>query len=123
MQPPKELDVLDRHKGFTAITLAPTSVKIVMGQQGEREAKYPDDYPDGKLAPQFIRWDSVMRERDTVWRPGQLLRKTTIGTLQEFNEQSFYQNNNDVTQAIYKVPGYRFRIAVWFDNQTGERIA
>lgn len=124
MKPPQEFNVIDAHGGFTAITLSPTYIRIVQDAViGEREEKYPDDYPCGKLRPQFIRWEKVMRERDTVRRPGHLLKQTTIGTLQEYNERSFFQNNNDVTQAIYKVPGYRYRIAVWFDNKTGERIA
>lgn len=33
-------------------------VKIVMGTTGEREAIYPDDYPNGKLAVPFVRWET-----------------------------------------------------------------
>lgn len=122
MQPPQELNVLDRHSGFTAITTSSTHVKIVLDPiSGEREAR-PEDYQP-TLTLSFVRWERVTRERDTLWRPGQLLKRTTIGTLQEFDERSFYQTNNNVTKAIYKVPGYKYRVAVWFDNVTGERIA
>jgi len=59
----------------------------------------------------------------TVWRPGSLLKRGTTGTLMEFDPKSFFQTNHDVTQAIYKVPGYGYPAAVWFDNATGRRIA
>lgn len=122
MLPPNELNVIDSHGGFTAITLARTSIKIIMGSKGEREA-IDSDYVNGKLSRPFVRWESVMRERDTLWRPASLLKRTTIGTLDEYDERSFYQNNNNVTKAIYKVTGYKYRVAVWFDNETGKRIA
>jgi tRNA/tmRNA/rRNA uracil-C5-methylase (TrmA/RlmC/RlmD family) len=93
-----------------------------MGSKGEREA-LASDYKDDRLQSQFVRWEKVGRECNTLWRPGQLLRKTTIGTLAEFNEDSFFQRNNKVTKAVYKVPGYCNRTALWFDNATGKRIA
>ena len=60
---------------------------------------------------------------DTLWRPGAVLKRTTTGTLVSHDECSFYQTNNDVTKAIYKVAGYRYPVCCWFDNATGERIA
>ncbi len=99
MKPPQTINVLDRHDGFTAVTLSPTY---------EREGNG---------------WRKVWRESNTVWRASKVLKRGTEGNLQEANESSFYQNNNNVTKALYKVPGYRFRIAIWFDNTTGERIA
>ncbi len=99
MKPPTTINVLDKHSGFTAITLS---------TRYEREG---------------LVWKKIWRESDSLWRPGKLLRKTTIGTLDELDENSFFQNNSNVTKALYKVPGYRFRIAVWFDNATCERIA
>ncbi|MFA5136961.1 MAG: hypothetical protein WC489_06270 [Patescibacteria group bacterium] len=60
---------------------------------------------------------------DTLWRPGKILKKSKTGVLLSFNEKSFYQLNNDVTEAIYKVPGYPYKVALWFDNKTGRRIA
>lgn len=122
MQPPKTLNVIDAHGGFTAITKSPTHVKIVLDPvAGEREDR-PSDYQPTLIHP-FVRWERATRERDTLWRPGQLLKRGTVGTLDEYNENSFYQTNNNVTQAIYRVPGYSNRVAVWFDNQTCERIA
>lgn len=59
----------------------------------------------------------------TLWRPGRMLKKTTIGRLTQYDPKSFFQTNNDVTQALYKVAGYRYPVAVWFDNKTGRRIA
>lgn len=60
---------------------------------------------------------------NTLWRPGARLRKTTIGDLVSYDEKSFYQMNNNVTKATYKVSGYRYKVLCWFDNTTGERIA
>lgn len=99
MTPPQTINVLDSHSGFTAIT---------------RSKSYERD-GNG--------WKRVMKECDTVWRPGKVLRSSTEGTLDEYNEKSFFQTNNDVTKAIYRVKGYRYRVAVWFDNATGQRIA
>lgn len=122
MQPPTTLNVLDSHGGFTAITTAPTHVKIIKDPvKGEREAN-PEDYTPTLRYP-FVRWEKVTRERDTLWRPGSILKISSHGTLQEFDENSFFQTNSNVTKAIYRVQGYRYRIAVWFDNETGNRIA
>jgi hypothetical protein len=57
-----------------------------------------------------------------LWRPGHVLKKGTTGTLVSYNERSFYQTNNDVTMAKYKVPGYGYPVIVWFDNATGIKI-
>ena len=59
----------------------------------------------------------------TLWRPGWVLKHGTVGTLQSVNENSFFQGNDDVTQAVYKVSHYRYPVVLWFSNQTGERIA
>lgn len=63
------------------------------------------------------------RHKNTLWRPASVLKKTTEGRLQKFNPQSFYQTNNDVTEAWYRVPGYGYLVVCWFDNKTLERIA
>jgi hypothetical protein len=94
MQPPEKLNVLDSHGGFTA---------EITETDPDRAMKYGTVY--------------------TLWRPGSHLKKKTEGTLQSFNERSFYQTNNDVTQAVYKVPGYKWPVICWFDNATGKRIA
>ena len=64
----------------------------------------------------------------TLWRAGTVLSRgrralSPMGTLVGYNNRSFYQSNNDVTRASYKVKGYRYPIIVWFDNKTGLRIA
>ena len=58
-----------------------------------------------------------------LWRPGSVLKKTTRGQLVSFDARSFYQTNNDVTMAYYRVPGYRYPVVLWFDNKTKKRIA
>ena len=58
----------------------------------------------------------------TLWRPGKLLRRGTVGKLARFDERSQYQNNRDVTRAVYKVAGYRYPVVVWLDNATRARI-
>lgn len=93
MTPPTTLNVIDIHGGFTAIV--PTR-----------------DYRTGKMTG----------PANTLWRPGTLL-SNPVGRLESFEVDSFYQGNNDVTIAHYKVPGYRYIVAVWFDNPTGRRIA
>jgi hypothetical protein len=60
---------------------------------------------------------------DTLWRPGHLLKKSTQGTLQASDPNSFYQLNNNVTKATYKVPGIKYPVLAWFDNITKTRIA
>jgi len=104
MLPPTHLNVLDKHGGFTAITKSPRYVKVC--------------YSNGA----FKEWNKEWQECNTLWRPGNLLHDPT-GQLQEFDEESSYQLNYNTTKAIYKVKGYRFRIVVWFDNITGQRIA
>jgi hypothetical protein len=60
---------------------------------------------------------------NTLWRPASLLKHGETGTLVKVNPKSFYQVNNDVTMAHYRVPGYRYPVVLWFDNKTGHRIA
>ena len=65
--------------------------------------------------------------RNSLWRPGAVLEGygSTIGTLisSSTDTKSFYQQNDNVTLAKYRVRGYRYPIMVWFDNATGYRIA
>jgi hypothetical protein len=60
---------------------------------------------------------------DTLWRPGNVLKNGTVGKLTSSDERSFFQSNEDVTKAVYKVPGYKYQVAVWFNNKTGDRIS
>jgi tRNA/tmRNA/rRNA uracil-C5-methylase (TrmA/RlmC/RlmD family) len=108
MQPPETINVLDKHGGFTI--LAPTL------QYVKRFATIDEK--------SFQGWERKMVETNTLWRPASVLNgRSPIGKLISFNEESFFQNNNDVTQALYQVKGYRYKIVVWFDNKTKERIA
>ena len=59
---------------------------------------------------------------DTAWRRGSVLKRGTTGELVDFDERSFYQLNDDVTLAVYRVQGYGYPVLVWFDNMTGKRI-
>jgi len=95
MTPPKEINVLDRHNGFTAIT------KRAYNRTTEKEA---------------------ILHGDTCWRPGGILRQSTVGTLR-FYAPGNWQGNKNVTIAIYRVPGYGYPVALWFDNETDKRIA
>ena len=92
MLPPRTLNVIDGHGGFTAET-----------PSGRRRA---DGY----------------QSTNTLWRPGAVLKHSTTGTLIDYDERSFYQNNHDVTKARYRVAHYRYPVIVWFDNPTGRRI-
>ena len=106
--PPEELNVLDRHGGFTEVTVPRSWASAI------------------RAAGPLLRKSTEHRSGitgNTLWRPGGLLKKGTIGRLIDFATNSFYQMNNDVTVALYKVPGYAHPVAVWFDNATKERIA
>jgi hypothetical protein len=57
-----------------------------------------------------------------LWRPAHILKKSTQGRLVRFSPNEAYQMNPNVTEAVYKVPGYRYEVVAWFDNKTGKRI-
>lgn len=76
---------------------------------------------------------TIETKAGTYWRPANVLigrtfagrevKDPTTGTLIDYKENSFFQNNNNVTMARYKVPAYRYKIVAWFDNRDGRRIA
>lgn len=103
MRPPQTLNVLDRHGGFTC------------------ESRMPGSVRSGRMDFQARKSGAKLRIGDTLWRPGSLLRGDPIGQLLAYDENSFYQTNNDVTLAVYRVPGYSYPVLIWFDNMTGER--
>lgn len=109
MIPPDELNVLDRHGGFTAESKMPYGLKGL----SRMDFKARRDASTG--ARLYI--------GDTLWRPGRLLKRDTVGDLLDYDERSFYQRNDDVTIAVYRVPGYSYPVLAWFDNASGERIA
>jgi hypothetical protein len=108
--PPDTLNVVDEHGGFTAVTMPRSWASHL------REA-----YRSGKYLNRNDGRSSI--NGDTLWRPWSLLKNTTTGRLVDHAPNSFYQDNDHVTVAIYKVPGYGYPVAVWFDNKTGKRIA
>jgi len=105
MNPPTSITVLDTNGGFTAVTT------LAHGQT--------------KRFPALVGKDQ--RHGGTLWRQGRVLKKKGIwhivGYLVEKNEKTFYQMNDDVTLAIYRIASYPYPIAVFFDNKTGKRIA
>lgn len=42
---------------------------------GERFARYPEDYPDGKLGPEFIRWVTVETPDPESWMDNELFQE------------------------------------------------
>lgn len=61
--------------------------------------------------------------RYSLWRPGIALGNHEPDAVLISSEPSFYQRNDNVILACYKVKGYRYLILAWFDPATGERIA
>ncbi len=68
---------------------------------------------------------AVLASGDTLWNADPERTKDTIGTLiaGSIKPNTYYQRNNDVTSADYRIPKFRFPVRVWWDNATGERIA
>ena len=87
--PPRTMNVVDRHGGFTAVTRGGTH-----------------------------------NQTQTLWRPARAAPGGTRGTLVpgSVNHDDFYQNNQPVTSALYKLPKYSYKVKVWW-KPTGERIA
>jgi hypothetical protein len=117
MTPPEETNVIDGHGGFTSESKMPYYMKGINRFDMEGRQSSLQEALKGSRAARELPIG------DTLWRPGRLLKKSTTGTLLAYDKNSFYQTNNDVTVAIYKVPGYGYPVILWFDNRTGERIA
>lgn len=98
--PPPTMNVIDRHGGFTIESKPPLGEK----RWGEREVSH------GRL-----------RVGDSLWRPGSVLRGSTVGRLVAYGP-SFYQTDDNAILAVYRVAGYGYPVLVWF-NARGERIA
>ena len=80
------------------------------------------------MPPSKIKNNYLCRPRALLIRGGMT---HFTGTLVSYNPLSvMYYNGNggrkacmlNITTAIYKVPGCRFPCAVFFDNDTGERV-
>jgi hypothetical protein len=81
--PPRTLNVVDKHGGFTAVTRS-----------------------------------------GTLWRPGQVARGGTVGSLVpgSIKHDDFYQNKQPVVSALYKLPSYNYKVKIWWEP-SGQRIA
>lgn len=67
---------------------------------------------------------TAVTRRGTLWRPGMVLEQYGYrATLESFDEDSWYQSDDDVTCATYRVKGYGYPIHVWYSNNDGHRIA
>jgi|ERR1700676_1074957 len=42
---------------------------------GERIEKYPEDYPDGKLVPVFVRWHTIETPEPDAWMDNELFQE------------------------------------------------
>lgn len=109
-QPPRFMNVLDEHGGFTIATM-PRSWAPHIREERKRHVLHKDPVHRTTINGQ------------TTWRPGSVLKKSTTGELVDSSPRSFYQLNDDVTVAVYKVAGYGYPAIVWFDNKSGRRIA
>jgi hypothetical protein len=50
-------------------------VKIVRDENGKRPAEYPRDYPNGKLVPEFVRWETVETPDSDGWMENELFQE------------------------------------------------
>ncbi|MFI5296684.1 MAG: hypothetical protein ACHREM_01185 [Polyangiales bacterium] len=104
-----------------------TSAKWKAGREtfARTRAMRPGGPPPGEInvLDQHGGFTAETTKGNTLWRPASLLKHGETGTLVKVNPKSFYQTNNDVTMATYRVPGYRYPVVLWFDNKTGHRIA
>jgi hypothetical protein len=131
MRPPETLSVLDGHGGFTAESSAPYFLKFARSDPLWKEAIPRFDFARRRDAMRRMDRAGGSGDEDSLknlvenslWRPGHLLKSGTTGTLLVYDEKSFYQRNDDVTLAVYRVKGYGYPVLVWFDNATGNRIA
>lgn len=116
--PPATLDVLDDHGGLTieSDTLSPTV------RAAARVSRFDFDERIRRARTTLARRRFAVGP--TLWRPGGVLKgREPIGDLIAYDPRSFYQDNDNVTLAVYRVPGYGYPVLVWFDNRTGQRIA
>jgi len=97
------------------------------GSRGIARSGRMPDFPPRILRPMLDRIGGVTvltPKKNTLWKPASALsRGRGEPQLVDFNPRSFYQTNNDVTEAFYKLQGYPMKLVAWFDNPTGRRIA
>lgn len=71
------IDELVKEYGFTrehrkVVRDASITVASEHLSAGERFAEYPRDYPNGKLAPEFIRWQTIETPAPDAWSESEL---------------------------------------------------
>ena len=110
--PPARVAVIDRNGGFTMESKPPWyEAKRFDFAQREHAARTRLDYRRFGVG-------------DSLWRPGSVLKgQKPVGELLAYDPRSFYQTNNNVTLAVYRVRGYGYPVLIWFDNATRRRIA
>ena len=110
--PPAQVTIIDRHGGFAIESKPPWyEAERFDFAQRERAARTRLDYRRFGVG-------------DSLWRPGSVLKgRKPVGELLAYDPRSFYQTNDNVTLAVYRVRGYGYPVLIWFDNATGRRIA
>jgi len=58
---------------------------------GERFEKYPDDYPNGRLLPEFVRWETIETPDTDAWPDNEL-----------FQEAFGFRNNGPNERDVHK---------------------
>jgi hypothetical protein len=115
MTPPQTLSVL-KDNGFTAVIPKRSCERETRRQRLAKRLAKPDKYMIDPVV-------EFMRNSDTLWRPASVLGQREVeGTLVGYHEHSFFQNDNNVTFALYRVPRYGYLLGVWFRNSDGTRI-
>lgn len=69
----KEYGFKREHKKVVADSSVTVATDVL--NAGERFAVYPDDYPDGKLAPTFIRWQTIETPAPDEWMDNELFQE------------------------------------------------
>lgn len=132
MQPPKTLDLTQPKNpahiaGFTILLFESGHEKVLNADGTFKEWRktriHKRDIPNLPAKEVNSRANSLWRSIYVLTHNERTRHNATSATLVSFDETSFYQNNNDVTVALYFVKGYAYTVIVWFDNETGERIA
>jgi hypothetical protein len=107
----------------------PTTIELGIGVAGEFTAESKPPY---RVKKRWSMEDRISKHKgkvrlsigDTLWRPSHVIKKLPAkGKLVAYDTGSFYQTNNDVTVALYRVQGYGYPVVMWFDNKTGRQIA
>lgn len=64
-----------KRESFKVVEDASITVATDHCNAGERFAVYPDDYPNGKLAPDFVRWQTVETPDADAWSDNELFQE------------------------------------------------